>query len=151
MSSSIRVPLALLLLLSAGCVTHTSTVEQAPTGEAVAATLVVERFLQAVNANDIQTMARLFGTRDGSITGRDPQAEVEQRMFTLASYLRYEDYSLAGERVVPGRIGEAIQIMTALRLTGRSTPARVPFTLVRSRDGGWLVEQIGVDDLARRR
>lgn len=151
MSIRTRVPLALLLLLSAGCVTRTSSVEQTPTGDTVAATLVVERFLQAVNANDIQTMARLFGTREGSISNRDPQAEVEQRMFTLASYLRHEDYNVVGERVVPGRIGDAIQIVTEVRITGRSSAAQVPFTLVRTQDGSWIVEQIGVDDLARRR
>lgn len=150
MSLSLRATLALLLLVPAGCVTRTTSVEQTPSGDTVGATLVVERFLRAVNANDIQTMARLFGTRDGSISNRDPQQEVEQRMFTLASYLRHEDYSVAGERVVPGRIGDAIQIIAQLRLTGRTSAAQVPFTLVRTRDGAWLVEQIGVDDLGRR-
>lgn len=146
MRRSILLPLSLLLL--GGCVSRTTTVEQAPTGAGVGPSLVVERFLQAANANDIQTMSRLFGTKQGSIRQRDPIDQVEQRMFTLASLLRHQDFNIVGEQVVPGRIGEALTIVTMVRQGSRD--ARVPFTVVRTADGGWLVEQIGVDDLARR-
>jgi hypothetical protein len=35
-----------------------------------------ERFLRAANAEDLHTMAQLFGTSDGSVLLRDRQAEV---------------------------------------------------------------------------
>ena len=45
----------------------------------LATSLVIEQFLRAVNAKDLDTMARLFGTRDGSIRNRDPKQQVEDR------------------------------------------------------------------------
>ncbi|MEN8376441.1 MAG: hypothetical protein ABFS34_13425 [Gemmatimonadota bacterium] len=122
--------------------------EMTPGPDAVAPSLVVERFLQAVNARDVGTLGRLFGTRDGPIADRDDRDAVEQRMFTLASLLRHQDYSILGDRVVPGRVTEALDIMTTLQQGGRSVA--VPFTLVRTRDGGWLVERIDTGELSRR-
>lgn len=137
------------LLLAAGCVSQTvSRQEQAAGPDAVAPTLVVERFLQAVNARDVTTLGRLFGTADGPISARDDRAQVEQRMFALASLLQHEDYSILGDQMVPGRSGAAIDIMTTLR-KGERTVA-VPFTLVRSGDGAWLVEKIETGELSRR-
>lgn len=142
-------PLFLCVMVLSGCVSETvSSREQAPGGGAVAPALLVERFLQAANANDIETMGQLFGTREGSLLERDPRENVEQRMFTLASLLRHDDYSIRGERVVPGRSEEAIQILT--RLEQGDDISDVPFTVVRTGDGGWLVEQIDMDDLTRR-
>jgi glutaredoxin 2 len=106
----------------------------------MAPVLVVERFLQAVNANDIQTMGRLFGTRQGSILRRDSRRQVEERMFVIASILRHDDYAIVGETVIPGRIGEAVQINVRLQLTDRQ--ARVPFVVVRTRSNEWLIEQV---------
>jgi hypothetical protein len=67
--------------------------------------LTIERFLQAASAvaqlneaqgqgaaqmaDEIETMARLFGTSDGPILERDPRDEVEQRMFLIARILQH--------------------------------------------------------------
>lgn len=135
--------------LAAGCVSQTvSRQESAPGPDAVAPSLVVERFLQAVNARDVTTLGRLFGTRDGPIAARDDRTEVERRMFTLASLLEHDDYTILGDQVVPGRAGEALDIMTTLQQGGRTVA--VPFTLVRARDGQWLVERIDTAELSRR-
>src|SRR5512144_2246895 len=63
----------------------------------IAPQLSIERFLRAANcvsnpncatkAQDIETMGRLFGTRDGSVLTRDPRSDVEQRMYALASLM----------------------------------------------------------------
>jgi hypothetical protein len=136
-------------LLGGGCVSQTvSRQETAPGPDAVAPSLVVERFLQAVNARDVTTLGRLFGTRDGPIAGRDDPATVERRMFTLASLLEHEDYTILGDQIVPGRGNEAVDIMTTLVRQGRSVA--VPFTLVRSTAGQWLVERIDTGELTRR-
>lgn len=139
----------LLAAFAGGCVSQTVSMgETAPGPDAVAPSLVVERFLQAVNARDVTTLGRLFGTRDGPIADRDERDAVEQRMFTLASLLRHQDYSILGDRVVPGRVGDALDIMTTLQQGERSVA--VPFTLVRTRDGRWLVERIDTGELSRR-
>ncbi|HUG01019.1 MAG TPA: hypothetical protein VML95_04110 [Longimicrobiales bacterium] len=143
------IAVAAFALLAGGCVSQTvSRQESTPGPDAVAPSLVVERFLQAVNARDVTTLGRLFGTSDGPISARDDRAAVEQRMFTLASLLQHDDYTILGDQVVPGRAGEAIDIMTTLRKGQRAVA--VPFTLVRTREGGWLVERIETGELTRR-
>lgn len=120
--------------------------------------LTIERFLQAassvaqlseaqgqgaaVMADEIETMARLFGTSEGSILERDPRDEVEERMFLIARILEHRDYELAGERAVPGRGRDAIQVL--VRLTNAGGTVDVPFTVVQS-DGEWLIENIALD------
>lgn len=122
-----------------------ATVAGAP---AMAPRLIVERFLQATNADDITTMGQLFGTKDGPIIDRDPRPEVEKRMYALASLLKHQDYRIEGQEIVPGRLNEAIKILVRLKM-GEDSPI-LPFTVVRS-GNGWLVEQIDLDALATRR
>ena len=109
----------------------------------VAPSLVVEQFLRAANAQDLGAMGRLFGTREGPISERDPRSTVEQRMFALASILRHDDFEVTGDQQVPGRTEEARKLTVRLKSGQRSY--HVPFTMVRSTRSGWLVEQIGID------
>ena len=141
-----------LLLLATACATRSST------GSGFGPALTIERFLQAASsvsqlseaqgpgaaemADEIETMARLFGTSDGSVLDRHPRDEVEQRMFLIAQILRYNDYQLAGERAVPGRSREAIEVN--VRLTKDEGTFDVPFTVVQA-DGEWLIENIGLE------
>jgi hypothetical protein len=109
----------------------------------VATSLAIEQFLRAVNAKDLDTMARLFGTVDGPITRRDPKKDIDNRMFALAAVLRHEDYAIEGMQIVPGRRDEATRVN--VRMTVQGQTVRVPYTLVWSRDGNWLIEQIGIE------
>ena len=115
----------------------------------VATSLVIEQFLRAVNASDLDTMARLFGTVEGPIVKRDPKKDVDNRMYALAAILRHEDYAIEGMQIVPGRRDEATRVNVAMTVNGRSV--RVPYTLVWSRDGNWLVEQIGIEAITSMR
>lgn len=162
---------ALLLALPAlllGCTTtrYVSSGEMA----AVAPVMSVERFLGAVNARDLHGMARIFGTEDGPVieTGgafgcafkrmgswiglgdRCPTLqEVEIRMDALARVLRHEDYTIGAEADVPGRGYPASRIEVSLWIGGVEFP-RVPFTVVRTDEGRWLVEEIGLDRVTNR-
>lgn len=109
----------------------------------LAPTMIVERFLRAANQNDLDTMATLFGTSDGPISRTWSRQESDERMFLLASLLRHTDYSIAGERIVPGRRDEATHI--DVRLAVSTGTVQVPFTLVRSRNRQWLIENIGIE------
>ncbi len=138
-------------LLSA-CVHQTLPATGGGNGAApgIAPQLAVERFLRAANcvakpscatkAQDIETMGRLFGTKDGPIAERDAQGDVEQRMFALASLVASDDYRVEGQNIVPGRLGEAVQMIVALRQGDRQLS--VPMIMVRARGGNWLVELI---------
>jgi hypothetical protein len=151
-----RNPLVLIAaLLVAGCVTHSSNQSGSSN---VAPQLVVEQFLRAVNGafesndavrnNSLETMARLFGTRDGSIIKRDPRKDVDQRMFALASILRHDDYAIGNQQLVPGRQNEAIRLMVSMKFGPRNV--NVPYTMVKTTKGDWLIEQIDVEPITSR-
>lgn len=110
----------------------------------VGPSLLVEQFLRAANQKDLQAMGRLFGTKDGPIINRESRQAMEQRMFTIASVLRHQDFEIQAEQVVPGRTTEATRL--TVRLTINEKPYTVPFVLVRHKDG-WLVEQIGLEQI----
>ncbi|HSJ25047.1 MAG TPA: hypothetical protein VK929_10285 [Longimicrobiales bacterium] len=137
--------LAVLLLIPACATSPAPAVGPEPE---FAAVMTVERFLTAANQNDLDTMAALFGNREGSITRTWSKREQDERMFLLASLLRHSDYAVVGEQIVPGRRDEATQLN--VRVVVASGPVQVPFTMVRSR-GQWLVEQVGIENITRGR
>ncbi|HEX7118941.1 MAG TPA: hypothetical protein VF212_09145 [Longimicrobiales bacterium] len=141
---TIRMAAIPALALVLACATRTERIVAPPAAApGVAPALVVERFLHAANAKDFRTMGRLFGTREGPVLELYPAAEVEKRMFALASVLRHDDYAIEGEMVAPGRTGEALRILVRLQVGARSIP--VPFTVVRTEDAGWLIEQFDIE------
>jgi limonene-1,2-epoxide hydrolase len=134
----------MLVVATAACATRT---ESRPTGagDGVAASLVVEQFLAAANANDLDAMARVFGTKEGPV---GESLTVEQRdewLFAIASVVRHDDYELAGTGIVPGRRDVATLINVRMRFGERQVV--VPFTVVRTARWGWLVEQVDLEKI----
>lgn len=146
LTSTLRLRGAFLLLaaLLAGAACTTRTVERSGTPElaGVAPVLSVERFLQAVNANDYQAMARLFGTAEGPYRGE--ATEVELRMATLAEILRHQDYRIGSERMQPGREDPTRRVGVDLTIRGRVIPD-VAFLVVQTARGTWMVNEIDVE------
>ncbi len=142
------------VLLFAACVQRqvvtTTTSNTSGTASALGPALVVEQFMRAVNREpkDLATMGRLFGTREGPIAERDAKADVEQRMFAIATVLHYDDYQIVREQLVPGRTQEATQLIVNVQAGGKTHS--VPFIMVRYKDG-WLIEQIGIDVITNQR
>jgi hypothetical protein len=155
------------VLLSSGC---TRVIVQGP-GElaAVAPQLSVERFLQASNARDYAGMARLFGTPDGPIadTGNSfgcglkllvswlpgvsrcrRWEDVELQMAAIAEVLRYQDYRIVSEAIQPGRTSLTNRIGVDLHRPG-SVVRDVPFLVVRTEEGRWLVQEIDLERITR--
>jgi hypothetical protein len=130
----------------------------------------VERFLQAANERDIEMMGRLFGTSDGPIietgstfgcmfkkigswfggTACVDRRDVEIRLDAIAQLLRHDDYLVAGEQAVAGRLNEARQVFVNLTVEGEQV-SRVPFTVVRTSEGRWLVEAVDLERVMARR
>jgi hypothetical protein len=146
--SPLPLPLALFALVLSGCTTRTVQPTRSADG-GVGPAMVIERFLRAANSNDLDTMASLFGTVDGPIASQGSAQDVDDRMFVLASLLRHEDYRIESEQIVPGRRDVATQLN--VELTIGTSPVVVPFTLVRSKGGAWLIEQIEVERITQRR
>ncbi len=135
---------------------------------AVAPMLSVERFLQATNSQDFDTMARLFGTRSGTMVDQQgntlscafrkigswfrlnracvQRTDVELRMNAIAMILQHDDYEIRTENRVPGRSHPTVRIGVDL-LRGSNRFADVPFVVVQTSEGRWLVEEIGLESV----
>jgi hypothetical protein len=142
-------PGALLLTIACGGGSSPAPANgPAPEADAeVATSLVIDQFLRAANSNDLDTMARLFGTRSGSILKRDPKEQVDKQMFALASLLRHDSYEIVRREIVPGRREEATQLVVRMKVGSRQSD--VPYTLVYSTDRSWMVEIIDLKALTR--
>lgn len=145
-SRAARLALGALTLLSAVACT-TQTVQRGPASPGselagVAPVLSVERFLQAVNAEDYDAMARLFGTVEGPIRGE--ATEIELRMATIAQILQHEDYRIDSERLEPGREEVTRRVGVDLTVAGRVIPD-VAFLVVLTENGRWMVQEIDLE------
>lgn len=144
-----RLTAMVLLASAAGCGGGGGGGTGQPAALAPGPPLTVERFLQAANANDLETMSELFGTRDRTIVELDGRSKAEQRMYVLASVLRHDDFAFRGRRAVPGRMNDATELL--VELTRGDHTAVVPHLVVRRRDGGWIIENIDVTPITNRR
>ena len=68
-------------------------------------------------------------------------------MVLFASVLRHTDYTISSEQIVPGRRDEATQLNVQLVISGQTV--EVPFTLVRTENQNWLIEEIRIDAATR--
>lgn len=161
--------LSLLVLTAAVPAACTTTVVSPSPAAPVAAQLSVERFLQAANERDVQAMGNLFGTKDGpamdtgsalgcafkkigSWFGGLPcvkRQEVEIRMDAIASILRHQDYRIVREDRVAGRDTPTTRVTVDLTMEGQSVPG-VPFVVVQTTEGRWLVQEIGLEQAMAR-
>jgi hypothetical protein len=147
-SSAVCFPGLLAAALLTACA---GSAPRTPLEPSFAPALTVERFLRATNQRDLDTMASLFGTRDGPVSRQWSRREVDERMLIFATVLRHQDYSITGEQIVPGRREEAVQLNVRV-VTQNGNIAEVPFTLVRTRrDSSWLIESFALDALTRAR
>jgi hypothetical protein len=72
--------------------------------------------------------------------------EVELRMDAIAQILQHEDYSITSEARVPGRTAPTTRLGVNLRIRGRDI-ADVPFFVVQTGEGRWLVEEIVLEKI----
>lgn len=132
----------LLVLLLAGACRSAAPLAQSTPG-APAPEVAVERLLRLSMEKNYPEMGYVFGTAEGPVIRRDAPAEVEKRMYALASLLEHERYTIGNPSPVPGRTGGAVKFDVQLIQRGREYT--VPFTTVRANDGRWFVERIGVE------
>lgn len=123
----------------------------------------VAEFLDAANRRDHAAMAARFGTAGGPIgeTGGAigcalrrvgswiglgerclRRAEVELRMDLIATVLVHESYRVRAEEGVVGKGRPAVRVEVEVVKGGRRVV--VPFVVIRTDDGRWLVEEVGL-------
>lgn len=137
------VVLSLLVVLVAACGGR----DPVPAMESPGPALVLERFLHAANMNDLYTMTQLFGTAGKTIDKIESRERAERRMQVLASLLRHEDYTVRGQRAVPGRLHDATELIVEMRLQDRTVT--VPHLIVRRSGGGWIIERIDIEPITQ--
>ncbi len=150
-----------VLLVVTGCTTQ---VVRPGAAAAVAPQLSVERFLQAANDRDLESMGRIFGTADGPMMdtgstfgcmfrkigswfGGDAcvqRRDVELRLDAIANVLTHEDYRVVREERVPGRDHPTTRVIVDLTVDGRNVPD-VPFVVVQAKSGRWLVQSVDLE------
>ena len=155
-----RFGLLILWAFASACSSGSMNATVAP----VAAQLSVERFLQAANQRDFDSMGRLFGTANGPAmeTGSTfgcffkkigswfggnactRRVDVELRMDAIASIIRHDDYRIAREESVAGRTSPARRVIVDLTIEGEPVNA-MPFIVVRTGEGRWLVEEVPLE------
>ena len=153
---------ALVALTFAMPTACTTVVMEGPPGGQIGAQLSVERFLTAANQRDVRAMGRLFGTADGAAmetggtfgcafkkigswfggTSCNHKQNVEIRMDAIASILQHQDYRITTESRVSGRRVPATRVMVDLIMSDGAAASGIPFVVVQTGDGRWLVEQV---------
>lgn len=135
-------PLVPVLLLAAALLQACGAGGPRPSGVpgAPAAAAAVEQFLRLAQQRRYDEMGWLFGNDRGSVFRRLPAAEVEQRMYALATVLQHEAFAIGGETPLPrGRV----RFTVTLRQNGRQVP--VPFVAARGPEDRWYVEEVGLE------
>lgn len=145
---SLSVLSALFLLLVTACgaqqAAPSSTPGQPPRGGpgGAAPSTTVEQFLRLAARKQYLDMGWLFGTTQGAIMSRDPRADVERRMFALASVLENREFTIRDEAPIPGSVGQSVRLTVQLQTRGGTM--NVPFVTVRGPGERWFIEQIDV-------
>jgi hypothetical protein len=138
-----RLPILIVLVALAACA---GGLRPPPEGAgAPAPGAAVERFLQLAGEQEYLQMGWYFGTSEGPVNGRDAPADVEKRMYALATVLQNQGYVVGNAVSVPGRVGAAQRFTVRLMRNGREQ--QVPITTVRGPGERWLVEQIDVQSI----
>ena len=140
-----RLPILVLLLTSAGACATQTVVDQSRSQ--VAPSLVVERFLQAANTRDLNTMSRLFGTDEGAFGDQRGRVETELRMDAIAEILRHDNYQIVSERSVAGSEVPANRIGVDFLMSGDIAVRDVGFTVVFASSNQWLISEIEVQKI----
>ncbi len=104
----------------------------------------VRQFLAAVNAQDLDKMAALWGTESGPVAQSNASsADVRhQRLSIMQHLLQADSFRVQSIEAVPGHETHRRIEVELMRADRRAT---VPFILVPARTGGWLVSEIDLN------
>jgi hypothetical protein len=121
-------------------------------GPAATAGGAVRNFMAAVADSDLAKMANYWGSAKGPAAVTHEPADYERRMVIIQSYLRNSGYKVLGEssaRPTPGDSSAGASSLPAdqlrqvsVQLTRANCSPVVPFVVVRSSAGAWIINQI---------
>ena len=106
---------------------------------ATSAAGAVRSFMQAVADSNVDRMASLWGTVNGSAAKTKQPADWQRRVTIMQAYLRNESFRITSDvpdQMDPNRRAQQVE------LRRQTCTWSVPFVSVKARDGSWLVTQV---------
>jgi len=134
--------LVILMVGAAAACARAPRVAVSPAPDAPEAT--IEQFLAAVADTNLGRMAELWGTERGpsTVTNRSSQQVQTQILTIMQRLLQSDEHRVIGSATSQNRPNQRV-LQVELERRGRRFV--VPFTMVATRTGGWLVLQVGLD------
>ncbi len=125
--------------LVAGCSTKVETLAVAP---ATAPAAVASAFLRAVADSNFSQMGDLWGTAKGSAMATNAPNNWLQRVAVMHAYLKGGTAKVVGEN--PG-LAKGERRVLLIELARDGCVKTVPFTMIRTKQGAWLVNAIDLN------
>lgn len=129
---------AMLVILTLGCGGGRQAAPSAPPPEQSATSVVME-FMQAVADSNLTRMAELWGTTRGSAAFTRNPPDYQRRIFVMHSFLKNGGHRVVSETDEEGRVAVMVELMRP------GCVRNVPFGLIRSQGGGFLINTIDLD------
>ena len=98
---------------------------------------VVDQFMRAVADSNLGGMAELWGTNRGSAAQTHEPPDYQRRVAVMFAYLRGTSAKVLGQTE-----GSGGRVVLGVEVRRANCARRVPFTMVRTRAGAWLVTAI---------
>lgn len=102
----------------------------------------VSAFMAAAKVEDLQALAAVWGTAEGSIRDQISRSELEMREVYIVKCLRHDQYTVLSDGSAPA----GKRLMNVQLKRGTLTRA-TNFTLVASPQGRWYVERLDLEPL----
>ena len=115
---------------------------QAPAAPAPEAEAALQAFLKAVADSNVIAMADHWGTSRGSATRTNNPEDYQKRVVIMQAFLRGSQYRILSNDPVPR---ENNQRLIQVELTSSGCTNVVPFTMIRTGRGEWLVYRFNLE------
>lgn len=104
----------------------------------------VEAFMRAVRAQDLQTMAAVWGTSRGPARDQLDREQLEKRLIIIQCKLDHEEWGFAEQRA---RLLAGGKQDFQVRVRQKNLSAVTTFTTIQAVDGRWYVEIVDLEPL----
>lgn len=128
--------------LIVACSSKSQSVSTVAAPSAAAPSAVAAAFLQAVADSNLNQMGALWGNAKGAAAVTGQPANWLQRMAVVHAYLRGGTTKVMGD--VPGS-AKNDQRQLAIELSRSGCVKTVPFTMIQTKQGAWLVYSIDLN------
>ncbi len=108
----------------------------------------IDNFMAAVKAKDLDRMGQLWGNQKGPIasqTSDKDREQLRQRLVVMQRMLEYKGYRIV-EGPLPSSAGGDMR-MFRIELERGNCKKVVPFDVVKTHQGGWLVFDTHMDQV----